>query len=291
MAPWVIVGWIVAFVALVPVLAVIRESLALPPDLLPTPDPTGSARPEEIFFGVSTSFANSQGVVLATGVAVAGLIASRHWRDVVFVAIAVIGAAVVVRLAKDLFLIPRPPNSGLYSFLVLDIQNRVVAAIALAIIVGGLLTRWSRVTLGIGLTLLFVLGAEIVVGRVVPVNRDLDSFPSGHAMNAMALSCAIGLIVIRRWPSHLWALGLAGAYALVIGMSRVYLGTHDVAEVLAGWSLAAAWVLTCWLVLRKLEESVWFGLQEERVQRKVDALRDRLPRSIPLPGGGQYRRR
>lgn len=41
--------------------------------------------------------------------------------------------------------------------------------------------------------------------------------------------------------------------ALLIGLTRIYLGVHWPSDVLAGWSLGAAWALACWLAARALE--------------------------------------
>ena len=59
------------------------------------------------------------------------------------------------------------------------------------------------------------------------------SFPSGHAMTAFAAATAIAVLCPRmRWP----ALGIA----LVVAVSRPYLGVHFWADVIAGGLLGAA---------------------------------------------------
>lgn len=54
--------------------------------------------------------------------------------------------------------------------------------------------------------------------------------PSGHAQNAMALWGRLGA-----WFRRRWALLGAGLLILLISLSRLYLGVHYPADVLAGW--------------------------------------------------------
>ncbi len=68
------------------------------------------------------------------------------------------------------------------------------------------------------------------------------SFPSGHAMASTTL--ALSLIVVfweTRWRRPTIIAGFT--YALVVGITRIYLGVHYPSDVLAGWSVSLLWVL------------------------------------------------
>ncbi len=64
------------------------------------------------------------------------------------------------------------------------------------------------------------------------------AFPSGHAANSTALAGALALLIGRRW-----ALGVAAGVALLIGVSRTWLGVHWPTDVLGGWMVGSAVVL------------------------------------------------
>jgi undecaprenyl-diphosphatase len=69
------------------------------------------------------------------------------------------------------------------------------------------------------------------------VVEDKPSFPSGHALGAAVTFPLLGRLTGRR----LW-LAAGIAMALLIGLSRVFLGVHWLSDVLGGWLLGAAWV-------------------------------------------------
>lgn len=81
------------------------------------------------------------------------------------------------------------------------------------------------------------------------------SFPSGHAMISSAVYLTLALMLAESMPRDGWR-GRAGRVAVVaffsliavlIGMSRVYLGVHWPSDVLAGWCFGTAWALLVWM--------------------------------------------
>ena len=68
------------------------------------------------------------------------------------------------------------------------------------------------------------------------------SFPSGHAMQSMAVVVAV---VILTWHSRWrWPMLLLGTcFVFLIGVSRIYLGVHFPSDILAGWTASLSWVV------------------------------------------------
>jgi undecaprenyl-diphosphatase len=68
------------------------------------------------------------------------------------------------------------------------------------------------------------------------------SFPSGHAMGSMTLAC---VVVLLCWPTRWrWPVAVAAtAFAILVGLSRIYLGVHYPSDIVAGWLVAMAWTV------------------------------------------------
>lgn len=82
------------------------------------------------------------------------------------------------------------------------------------------------------------------------------SFPSGHSMMATVAYLTLAVILTRvepAWRLRVFYLCAAVVLSVLVGTSRVYLGVHWPSDVLAGWSLGAAWALGVWLLARWLQ--------------------------------------
>lgn len=76
------------------------------------------------------------------------------------------------------------------------------------------------------------------------------SFPSGHALLSTVFYLSLGVMLTRAFPQRrlkAFVLGAALVIAMLIGLTRVYLGAHWASDVLAGWSVGAAWAMALWL--------------------------------------------
>jgi undecaprenyl-diphosphatase len=83
-----------------------------------------------------------------------------------------------------------------------------------------------------------------------------SSFPSGHAMMSALVYLTLGALLARLHSARrvkLYVLNLAILLTGFVGISRVYLGVHWPTDVLAGWSIGAAWALIWWMLALYLQ--------------------------------------
>jgi membrane-associated phospholipid phosphatase len=81
------------------------------------------------------------------------------------------------------------------------------------------------------------------------------SFPSNHAANNMAIAVVLGFMVPRWRP---WFL----MWALLIGLSRIYVGVHYPMDVLGGFLVGGTWAtLVVWMMKRIKSTAGFFPVQ------------------------------
>jgi membrane-associated phospholipid phosphatase len=115
---------------------------------------------------------------------------------------------------------------------------------------------WEPLLLGLATgagSLAMTVVGKAAVGRTrpplvdaVPPFETSFSFPSGHSLNAMALAGIVAYVLVRR-QARAWVraltVTLATAFAVTMGLTRVYLGHHWLTDVLVAWALALAWLV------------------------------------------------
>ncbi|WP_400191833.1 phosphatase PAP2 family protein [Hymenobacter sp. B81] len=101
---------------------------------------------------------------------------------------------------------------------------------------------------------LFNQGLKLYFGRVRPDTALLPqpglSFPSGHAMIGVAL---YGMLAWHLWQHGRRVGGMAALllWALLIGLSRIYLHVHYPTDVLAGFAAGTLWVVVVRLTVQQ----------------------------------------
>ncbi len=123
------------------------------------------------------------------------------------------------------------------SYFLLRRQHTV--AIALVAALAGTTITVALLKFGIGRARPDVLGALVV--------EHLSSFPSLHAALSVGVYGVLAHIAVGRLrtDASVFAVGaLCVTLALLIGMSRIYLGVHYLSDVLGGYLVGLAWYLT-----------------------------------------------
>lgn len=132
--------------------------------------------------------------------------------------------------------------------LVLAVLRRYREAVFSAIALGG------SGLLNVGAKLFFARDRPSLWESIAP--ESTYSFPSGHAMGSMTLACVLVLLAWHtRWR---WAvLALMVPFVVLVGLSRVYLGVHYPSDIVAGWSVAVAWVAAVYLAVYRVHGRPW----------------------------------
>jgi undecaprenyl-diphosphatase len=106
-----------------------------------------------------------------------------------------------------------------------------------------------------------------------------SSFPSGHSMMSTLVYLTLGVLiapVLKHFWLRFYVMSLAILLAVLVGLSRIYMGVHYPTDVLAGWAAGLVWSLTCWLVSRsfiqhsKQDHPVVLEISEDQSRPLVD---------------------
>lgn len=131
-------------------------------------------------------------------------------------------------------------------YLILSHRGRTAALVTAAIL--------SGLAANMLLKALFARPRPDLVAHIVEVHS--LSFPSSHAMMSALVYLTLGTLLARVQPTRglrIYVMAVAIALALIVGVSRVYLGVHWPSDVLAGWCGGAAWALLWGAVALVLE--------------------------------------
>lgn len=135
----------------------------------------------------------------------------------------------------------------------------LAAAGALALQRKGHMALYLLLAIGSGIAISMALKAGFSRPRpdLVPHRSYVytSSFPSGHAMMSAITFLTMGALLAGTQESRklkAYFLGIAAFLALVVGISRVYLGVHWPTDVLGGWAAGAGWALLCWAIAERL---------------------------------------
>ncbi|SES17578.1 phosphatase PAP2 family protein [Psychrobacillus sp. OK032] len=83
------------------------------------------------------------------------------------------------------------------------------------------------------------------------------SFPSGHAMNALAVYGILTFLLWRHIPSRLWRtilIIISTIIVLMIGTSRIYLGVHYPSDIIGGYFASGFWLTISIYFFRRYKE-------------------------------------
>jgi len=159
-----------------------------------------------------------------------------HWLPYSMIDVTSLGSVTVLTLITVLAV----------AFLVAVRKHTTAIFVAIAVSSGALV--------GSALKSLFFRARPDVVPHLVHVSS--ASFPSGHAMNSAVVYLTLATLLARSQQAvrvRIFLLATAIFLTMLVGISRVFLGVHWPSDVVAGWSVGAAWAVMCSLVGKTLQ--------------------------------------
>jgi undecaprenyl-diphosphatase len=130
------------------------------------------------------------------------------------------------------------------------IVGSVVVPVVIVLLLLAFRRPWGAAYFAIAsaLSVILVQVLKLTVGRARPteilVHADAGSFPSGHTANAATMVVVLGILFPRVW---VWCLGVA--WAILMSVSRTYLGAHWISDTVGGLLLGAGVAIIVWTPL------------------------------------------
>lgn len=133
-------------------------------------------------------------------------------------------------------------------------------------------------------------GVMSAIGRPRPVRAEWVtyasgwSFPSGHTTTSAVAGGLLILAVLARAPRGGRALALViGFWAVLVGLSRVYLGVHWISDIIGGWLFSVCWLSLTGYALARLAPRAYSAVTALRLRPDVLTADERHDGS---PSGG-----
>ena len=168
------------------------------------------------------------------------------------------GISELDRPALDLAIALRTPTKTQWATGFTHLGGPIGMTVIASIVTFTMTWRWrSRTPLvlmlvGTARSLLMTSVGKAIVGRprpplaeAVPPYEYPFSFPSGHTLNSTVIAGLVAYLLLRRLSStgaRVATVAVAVVGAVVMGLSRVFLGHHWLTDVVFAWLLGIAWL-------------------------------------------------